>query len=109
VVKKAVSLGADVHLRNMVVFPHQRDFTPLELLEDDDASKEAVEIRAILLNPSKYCKQPPAPTRPAEAASPQSPTKATEADPQRSLLPQPMQDGDKQQEQVFEINDNEPL
>lgn len=88
----------------------QRDFTPLELLDEEDTSKEAAEVRAVLLNPGKFRKQPAAAVRPGDAAGVQGPAKTVAPEPlQRSLQPQLTVEGEKPQEQVFEINDNEPL
>ena len=62
----------------------------------------------MLLNPGKYCKPDGAP-RPGDAPGPQGPLQAGASDPSRGLASQQTVDGDQAQEQVFEINDNEPL
>ena len=70
-------------------------------------------MRAVLLNPGKLRKQPADSARPGEPGplARTFPKQAQAEAVQRSLGPlqQAPAEGEKPQEQVFEINDNEPL
>ena len=86
----------------------KRDLTPIELLEEDDNSRESEEIRSILLNPEKIVKKPQNQT--VKKGVDETNKNQKDGGGNRQAEETPRKDNESEVvDQVFEINDNEPL